>query len=285
MKFTKMIVVAMTLALCVGCLCACGCTNQNVNEPTTPTTPSVKPTEPPKPTEPVIDDRLNYMLKPGASFYWGVGKQRDEITSFTFTNVAPEKYDEQWDSTENKTGKVIGYRNGTDVYIVGEKIVFNENSGFMFCVDHFWSNLKEINGLAFVDTSLVTNTHAMFRGGKDFKQLDVGTWNMSNVSDMGEMFAGCASLTSIDVSNWDVSNVHPFYRMFDGCSSLESLNVTKWQTINASKMDRMFAGCSSLTTLDLSSFTVTNVETMKEMFEGCSATLSLIGTQGWPLGR
>ena len=44
-----------------------------------------------------------------------------------------------------------------------------------------------------------------------------------HVSDMSYMFAGCENLTQLDLSTWDVSNVTDMTDMFKDCISLEAL--------------------------------------------------------------
>ncbi|KAA8490398.1 hypothetical protein FVE85_8912 [Porphyridium purpureum] len=55
------------------------------------------------------------------------------------------------------------------------------------------------------DVSSVTNMGNMFRGATSFNQ-DISGWDVSSVTDMGNMFSG-ASAFNQDISGWDVSKV------------------------------------------------------------------------------
>ena len=58
--------------------------------------------------------------------------------------------------------------------------------------------------------------------------LDVSSWDVSSVTNMGYMFHNCLSLTTLDVSNWDVSSVTNLGYMFRYCSSLIGLDPQDW---------------------------------------------------------
>ena len=101
------------------------------------------------------------------------------------------------------------------------------------------------------------------------EDLDLSSFNTSNVTDMGLMFRNCSAITSLDVSNFNTSNVTNMYGMFWNCSSLITLNLSSFNTSKVTNMGGMFGGCSSLTNLDLSSFNTSKVTNMSGMFDGC----------------
>jgi surface protein len=234
-------------------------------------------------------DLSRYVLKVGAKFYKGT-MDKSKITSITFTSQAPSKYDEKWYANEKGTWHVTGYRVGTDVFIVGKKIIFNKNCGMMFCVRDayggpMWASLEAINGLGIVDTSLVENMNYMFIGGDQFQHLDVGSWDVSNVKSMKMMFAGCKNLRVIDVSSWDVGNVETFVAMFQGSNhvgdmNLEYIDVSNWDTSSADNMSYMFYGCSKIKSIDVSKWDVKKVETFSHMFADCFS-LTTIDISKW----
>ena len=225
-----------------------------------------------------------YTLKQGMSYYDGE-MDMSYITSITFARESPIEYDEKWFANITDTDDIVGYRVGTEVFIVGDKIYFNESCGMMFCVksadgDPVLDSLTEVNGLDIIDTSKVKRMSYMFCGGENFKHLDVGKWDVSNVENMKMMFAGCTNLEFIDVSNWDVSNVSNFTAMFQGSDhagdmKLKEIDVSKWNTNSATKMGHMFYGCGALETIAVDSWNVSNVTTFTHMFADCFPLKSL----------
>ncbi len=167
---------------------------------------------------------------------------------------------------------------------------------FKYC-----TNLTDITGIEYLNTSNVTNMAHMFFGCSGLTDLDVSNFNTANVTnmsdmfyycssltsldvthfntakvtDMGSMFSGCIGLTSLDVSNFNTAKVTNMYGMFRGCSGLTSLDVSKFNTASVTNMSWMFIDCSGLTSLNLSNFNTEKVTTMGGMFGGCPSLTSL----------
>jgi surface protein len=138
-----------------------------------------------------------------------------------------------------------------------------------------WGQLKSIEGLENLNTSLVMDMGWMFYGCSSLTSLDVSGFKTDNVRDMGDMFNGCSALTSLDVSGFKTDNVTYMANMFYGCSALTTLDVSGFKTDNVIYMDWMFFGCSGLTSLDVSGFKTDNVTGMTGMFYGCSGLTTL----------
>ena len=107
------------------------------------------------------------------------------------------------------------------------------------------------------------------------ENLDLSSFNTSNVTNMGHMFSNCSSLTSLDLSGFNTSNVTNMYGMFEECSSLTTLDLNSFNTSNVTDMEHMFSYCSSLTGLDLSSFNTSNVISMTFIFRDCTSINNL----------
>ena len=166
---------------------------------------------------------------------------------------------------------------------------------------HNCSNLVNITGLEYLNTSNVTTMRGMFYGCQILANLDLGTFNTENVTDMSFMFDGCTNLrelnirnfntsnvttmlqifngcrnlTNLDVSHFDTSNVQDFFNMFSECSSLTYLDVSNFNTSSATEMVDMFWGCTNLKSLDLKNFDTSNVTRLGAMFNGCASLTSL----------
>ena len=70
-------------------------------------------------------------------------------------------------------------------------------------------------------------------------------------SNSSFIFSECSSLTNLDLSSFDTSNVTDMSSMFKQCISLTNLNLSSFDTSNVTNMRWMFFRCSSLTNLDL----------------------------------
>ena len=69
---------------------------------------------------------------------------------------------------------------------------------------------------------------------------------------MNDMFFNSANLQELNVSSFDVSNVTTMVGMFDNCPSLQELDLSSFDTRNVRLMGSMFAYCSKLTTIYVS---------------------------------
>ena len=146
---------------------------------------------------------------------------------------------------------------------IGNKFVLTQKSAYMFsnC-----KNLTELDLRSF-DTSNVTNMGGMFSGCSKLTSLDLGeNFNTSNVTNMGSMFYWCESFNS-DISNWDVSNVTNMEGMFEGCR-LFNQDISIWDVSKVENMIYMFYGCPSFNQ-DISRWNVSNVKNMYGMFCNC----------------
>ena len=54
------------------------------------------------------------------------------------------------------------------------------------------------------------------------KELDLSSFNTSNVTTFAQMFQNCSSLTNLDLSNFDTSKVTNMEQMFGGCIKIQT---------------------------------------------------------------
>ena len=135
------------------------------------------------------------------------------------------------------------------------------------------TDVTEIEGLTYFDTSNVINMSRMFRG-VGVTSLDLSEFNTSNVEDMSWMFRGMRNLTELDLSNFDTTNVVHMNLMFREASSLEELDITSFDTTNVMYMSEMFRETSELRSLDLSNFDTRDTR-MNQKFTGMSSLREL----------
>ena len=133
------------------------------------------------------------------------------------------------------------------------------------------TNLTQITGIEYLNTSEVTGMRGMFDSCKSLTSLDLSHFDTRNVTDMAGMFENCNSLTSLDMSSFDTRNVTDMGWMFFNCNALKSINLSSFNTSNVTDMSRMFYYCNGLEILNISHFDTGNVTNMAYMFSFCNS--------------
>lgn len=129
------------------------------------------------------------------------------ITKVTFVDsyTPTETPDERWCADTGNTGAYMGYRYGTEVIISGNgtgKIKLPYNAYGMFSN---LTNLTTFEGLTLLDSSEVYEMAAMFYGCPKISELDLTSFDTSNVESYTQAFANCSYLYDIYVSNkWTI---------------------------------------------------------------------------------
>ncbi len=137
------------------------------------------------------------------------------------------------------------------------------------------TNLTEIKGIEYLNTSEVTDMNQMFTNCESIESLNLSSFNTAKVNDMYFMFAYCKALKSLDLSRFNTEKVSDMSSMFYYCSAIESLDLSRFNTEKVSDMNSMFYYCSAIEVLDLSSFNTAAVSNMSRMFYNCSSLKSL----------
>ena len=132
------------------------------------------------------------------------------------------------------------------------------------------TELKDITGLSYLNTSDVTTMGWMFNKCGSLESIDVSHFDTSKVKTMLMMFCGCSSVKRLDVSRFDTSNVTYMDCMFEQCSSLKSLDVSHFNTSKVKDMGAMFYNCNSLESLDIRNFDMSNVSDVHWIFTDCN---------------
>ena len=113
---------------------------------------------------------------------------------------------------------------------------------------------------------LAPNSSSMFLWFTKVKDIDLATFETSEVTDMSQMFKYCKDLTSLNLSNFDTRNVTNMPRMFEYLTSLTTLNLSNFNTENVVDMRDMFGSMHVLTNLNIASFRTPRVRDMSGMF-------------------
>ena len=214
-----------------------------------------------------------------------VSRSADETTlTFYYDALRSTRTGTTWGIEEKKEKGNVTYPAWAGTYRVAEstttRVVFDVSfRDFRPTTTARWfynyDELKQIEGLEFLNTSEVKDMSWMFSDCSGLTSLDLSHFNTQNVTNMGEMFRGCSGLTSLDLSHFNTQNVTDMSGMFSGCSGLTSLDVKNFNTQNVTTMAAMFKGCWCLTSLDVKNFNTQKVTNMSWMFKGCSGLTSL----------
>jgi surface protein len=123
------------------------------------------------------------------------------------------------------------------------------------------------------DVSSVTDMADMFGFADDFNQ-DISSWNVSSVTDMSEMFEETDSFNQ-DLSNWDVSSVTDMTEMFQDAAVFNG-DLSRWDTSSVTTMLEMFQRADKFNQ-NISSWDVSSVTNMNNMFESAATFNQYIG--------
>ena len=113
---------------------------------------------------------------------------------------------------------------------------------------------------------LAPDSSSMFLWFTKVKDIDLATFETSEVTDMSQMFKFCKDLTSLNLSNFNTRNVTNMPRMFEYLGNLATLNIASFNTENVEDMRDMLGGLTNLSTLDIANFRTPKVRDMSGMF-------------------
>ena len=147
-----------------------------------------------------------------------------------------------------------------DMLTPGEIFILNGNP--YMAVDRPMLEYKRDNAhdLSKVCVSLINDMSNLFVNNLSFNQ-DIGTWDVSNVTDMTRMFE--MSDFNQDIGNWDVSNVTDMTRMFEHTPFNQ--DISSWDVSNVTSMAGMFHLAMDFNK-DIGIWDVGNVKNVSNMF-------------------
>ena len=113
---------------------------------------------------------------------------------------------------------------------------------------------------------LAPDSSSMFLWFTKVRDIDLASFETSEVTDMSQMFKFCKDLTSLNLSNFNTRNVTNMPRMFEYLGNLATLNIASFNTENVEDMRDMLGGLTNLSTLDIANFRTPKVRDMSGMF-------------------
>ena len=254
----------------------------------------------------------------------GENNFKETIEIISFRDTLENAPGDATDLSENVTYPVLGWSDGTTLYLAGEGgVKAPSDCNYLFSaqgardnVNLQWQKLTTINGADLFDVSGVKTMASMFDSCCKLQTLDISAWNTGNVTNMFGMFDGCSAIKKLNFNsdNWDTSNVQKMNYMFYNCTSLTELDLRgfqtskvttmagmfgkcpslekisfdsdSWNTSSVTDMSYMFSGCANLSKLDVSGFYTSKVNYMSSMFNGCSSLKKIsVNTDGWDTSK
>lgn len=211
-------------------------------------------------------------LKSGNGWYTGCTIEKSLITKISFVDAYMDAYDEMWKPTVGESN-IVAYRNGTEIFIVGngDIVKANANSKEMFAG---FSSLIKIDGLLRLDMSNVTDIEGMFSGCAKLEALNLQGFAVAKPVNMKSVFYGCASLAYINLSNLTVQDCIFFNNMCNGCSSLREIKMPAYYISDRNKYgvfyaSNIFENCAALERVDMTRFA--GGIYLSTCFKGCSS--------------
>lgn len=191
-----------------------------------------------------------------AMFYYCINLTNLNITSWNTSNV------------NNAWEFLWGCENLKEFDMRTINLSNNKNFSRMFGQCY---KLEKIYGLEHLSTKNATGMAAMFQNCRLLKEIDISSFDTSNVSYMHYMFAYCTSLEKIvGLENLDTSKCRNFRSMFSDCWKISELKLAKFNTDNATDFSNMFANCKSLRrTYATDDFKTTTNSECLNMFLNC----------------
>jgi hypothetical protein len=98
----------------------------------------------------------------------------------------------------------------------------------------------------------------------DLSLWDLGSWDVSTVTNMEKMFSGVTTFNS-ELNSWDVSNVTNTSYMFNQCHNFNG-SVGSWDVSSVTNMDGMFRR-AVIFDRPIGRWDVSNVTDASNMFE------------------
>lgn len=217
------------------------------------------------------------ILAASSSWYSDDALPRSDISKVTFSdNYTPTGSEVYiWDASAAKDGSVMAYITGTELTLVGNGsgcIYANPDSSYAFCE---WYSLGNVDNIAMLNTSLVTNMQFMFAHCRVLTSLDVSGWDTSACADMSFMFFNCSALTSLNISSFNTTSVQTPSGLSDfatWCDALTSITLGEnfAQTYNVPEANGSFnrRGTGSLFYVDPHvNTTITGANAVMEAYE------------------
>ena len=217
-------------------------------------------------------------VKPNPCTYDGELVQGAEYVNGQYTyRYMQERNGSDWKNIENDGwGVILTDKESTDdvntmlCTSINDKPIVSMSDMFLY------SKTRNID-LSSFDTSNVTNMGRMFYIASDVENIDISSFDTSKVENMSYMFSALYKLKTIDLSSFDTKNLKSLESIFYNDKYLEEVNMDNWNL----ELVEMFSGwineCQNLKKMSLKNWKIHNI---LPIFNYAS-NLEIIDVTGW----
>ena len=201
-----------------------------------------------------------------------------EIQDIVFNRVTggiPATIPNDWVEVQDVTSpyKIYAYVSGNTVQINSYAPIIYANSdcshmyeGLTTLRSVHWDN-DPTEGEGGLQTEDVTDMSYMFAGCTNLNNVPgIQYFNTTNVTNMSHMFEG-TNFTgwNLNLTNFNTHNVENMSAMFKDCRSLATLNLNMFNTERVTDMSEFFSDCILLRNLYIHNFDLSNVVSLNNM--------------------
>ena len=160
-----------------------------------------------------------------------------------------------------------------------------EHMDYMFAADlemgepNEYMQISRFDNIEYFYTEKLESMNGMFMNNHSITELDLSTWDLSNVVYMADTFKGCTALETVSVGSSVMSELGIIDGMFQDCTSLTSVDLTYLNTTFVNTMDNLFNNCTSLREIYVSVYFYTShLDSSENMFYNCTSLVGGAGT-------
>ena len=90
--------------------------------------------------------------------------------------------------------------------------------------DGLFKDIPEIKKIVFKNFNICNSAIEMFSGCSNLEELNLKSFDTSEITNMNGMFSGCSNLETLEVSSFDISKSEDVENMFCSCEKLNDVN-------------------------------------------------------------
>lgn len=121
----------------------------------------------------------------------------------------------------------------------------------------------------------LNSSKSLFENISKLKNINLTSFDTSNITSMDSMFSGCTALENITLDGIDTRKLNSMNYMFKNCDNLQEINMSPINAQNVKNMSSMFDGCKKLNSINISSFP--NVE--EDFLDGIKSKVNVISNE------